>query len=233
MPSREEIEEPQPQFADPIVEPVPAEEVEINSRSPELVTEVVPESEKISSAVDVADPAVEAEPVSMIEEPKTAQSISSHKRNLTRPIVPIVPIKPIVQNPPVTSPRSITVDEPLQLDTTPSASSRIPASHDSGAEPETAEYAVEQVAEPIALVEKIIPKSWAELLRSKAAAAAGAVTAPPANGTSVTNGVIAPKANSLADAVRLYDVKNENKISFLKPRGLVNTGNMCYMNSVR
>lgn len=41
------------------------------------------------------------------------------------------------------------------------------------------------------------------------------------------------KSESLADALHSYAPgSNENKVAFLKPRGLVNTGNMCYMNSV-
>ena len=51
-----------------------------------------------------------------------------------------------------------------------------------------------------------------------------------------TNGVLPTKTESLADALSSYSVesiRDSSKISFLEPRGLVNTGNMCYMNSVR
>lgn len=71
------------------------------------------------------------------------------------------------------------------------------------------------------------PKSWADLVRSKQAANASSAKV---NGTA-TNGV--PKSASLTDALRQYDVQNDVDHSFLEPRGLVNTGNMCYMNSVR
>lgn len=43
------------------------------------------------------------------------------------------------------------------------------------------------------------------------------------------------KANteSVAEALRSFSaVAGDSKVSFLKPRGLINTGNMCYMNSV-
>lgn len=49
------------------------------------------------------------------------------------------------------------------------------------------------------------------------------------------NGLLSTKTGTLAEALSSYNVKNDNeasKISFVKPRGLVNTGNMCYMNSV-
>lgn len=74
------------------------------------------------------------------------------------------------------------------------------------------------------------PKSWADLVRTnelKKTAAAAKV-----NGTPVTNGVQPlPKSAPLADALRQHTVTNEI-LSFLEPRGLVNPGNMCYMNSV-
>ena len=73
------------------------------------------------------------------------------------------------------------------------------------------------------------PKSWADLVRSKAnAAAAGALP----NGSVTTNGGGAARAGSLVEALNQYDVGNDQKVPFLEPRGLINTGNMCYMNSV-
>lgn len=74
------------------------------------------------------------------------------------------------------------------------------------------------------------PSSWAALLRSKqtAATAAASVTAP----SSTANGIVSSKPATLSDILRSYDVGHENKTSFIEPRGLVNTGNMCYMNSV-
>lgn len=76
---------------------------------------------------------------------------------------------------------------------------------------------------------KAAPKSWADLVRP------ANKPAPPssaANGAIVTNGFQLPKSASLADALRQYNVDSDVKLPFLEPRGLVNTGNMCYMNSV-
>jgi ubiquitin carboxyl-terminal hydrolase 10 len=74
------------------------------------------------------------------------------------------------------------------------------------------------------------PKHWAGLFDS---------SAPRANASKNEKGSTTDqndsKANteSLADALRSFSVEsNDSKIAFLKPRGLVNTGNMCYMNSV-
>ena len=48
------------------------------------------------------------------------------------------------------------------------------------------------------------------------------------------NGFDSPKAGSIASVLSTFGAPgtNESKIAFLEPRGLVNTGNMCYMNAV-
>ncbi|KAK1058206.1 hypothetical protein LTR74_013581 [Friedmanniomyces endolithicus] len=76
---------------------------------------------------------------------------------------------------------------------------------------------------------KAAPKSWADLVRTKTAP--GASTGQ-SNGTATTNGAPLPKTASLADALRQYSVQRDASLSFLEPRGLVNTGNMCYMNAI-
>ena len=73
------------------------------------------------------------------------------------------------------------------------------------------------------------PKSWADLVRTKEAKTAAVAQA---NGTAAPNGIQSvPKSAPLAEALRQHTVTNDN-LSFLEPRGLVNPGNMCYMNSV-
>ena len=76
---------------------------------------------------------------------------------------------------------------------------------------------------------KAAPKSWADLVRTKTAPGSAV---GQANGTATTNGAPLPKTASLADALRQYNVQRDASLSFLEPRGLVNTGNMCYMNAV-
>lgn len=83
---------------------------------------------------------------------------------------------------------------------------------------------------------KVAPKSWADLVRTKG-------PPPPTKNGNINSDTIAQanifaptKAGSLADALSSYNVKESSetaKVAFLEPRGLVNTGNMCYMNSVR
>jgi ubiquitin carboxyl-terminal hydrolase 10 len=51
----------------------------------------------------------------------------------------------------------------------------------------------------------------------------------------IANGLGPAKNETLSDVLNTMDVTASHsaaKIAFLKPRGLVNTGNMCYMNSV-
>jgi ubiquitin carboxyl-terminal hydrolase 10 len=76
------------------------------------------------------------------------------------------------------------------------------------------------------------PKSWADLVRSK--------TVPKPSSTAsaasqLANGLGPAKNETLSDVLNTIEVTATHtaaKIAFLKPRGLVNTGNMCYMNSV-
>ncbi|KAI1495554.1 hypothetical protein F5X99DRAFT_403173 [Biscogniauxia marginata] len=106
--------------------------------------------------------------------------------------------------------------------------------------------------EPAPAPVKTGPKLWTGLFASSTPAAiapaGGAGIAPTslsaatgassADGAAVGNGGVGPgafvksNASSLAEALRLYSVSGGHKIAFLEPRGLINTGNMCYMNSV-
>lgn len=74
------------------------------------------------------------------------------------------------------------------------------------------------------------PKVWSGLFNSPAASAPST--------TEVHRGSVAPDSakpttNSLADILKSFSAtSNDSKIPFIEPRGLVNSGNMCYMNSV-
>lgn len=80
------------------------------------------------------------------------------------------------------------------------------------------------------------PKSWAELLRSKNPAAPS--PAAVANGTAVQKQVEANKATTvngakfdgIADVLHKYQTTYSSVL--IQPRGLVNNGNMCFMNAV-
>ncbi|KAJ3480367.1 hypothetical protein NLG97_g8085 [Lecanicillium saksenae] len=88
------------------------------------------------------------------------------------------------------------------------------------------------------------PTSWANLFAKTPVAAVMTINgdndaAEDANGaapegvTGVVSSTLKANANSVAEAIRSYKVGGaEQKTVFLEPRGLINTGNMCYMNSV-
>ncbi|KAG8526312.1 uncharacterized protein KY384_000305 [Bacidia gigantensis] len=82
---------------------------------------------------------------------------------------------------------------------------------------------------------KVAPKSWADLVRTKAAPASSPASSAAAtsNGNAHKNELFDSKTSFLVDVLKSYNVKEgTDKISFLEPRGLVNTGNTCFMNSV-
>jgi len=90
---------------------------------------------------------------------------------------------------------------------------------------QTSETSSTTPAEPV----RSAPKSWAEMARRNAPAT---LSAGLQNGGTLPNGVSLPKSASLADALKQYSTESDAELFFLEPRGLVNTGNMCYMNAV-
>lgn len=84
------------------------------------------------------------------------------------------------------------------------------------------------------------PTSWANLFakREQQAAAANGASPPSSvsgdapNGNSTMTSAFSKNTSSVAEAIRAYKVNSGGKASYIEPRGLINTGNMCYMNSV-
>lgn len=203
----------------------------------ELESAGEPEESQASTIAVPSDAEVDtpstSHPPSEIDVPSVQQPAAQtnapaqkHVRNTTKPAVPLIPIKPTkaasaasttqqsVKSPPAEKPQPKAIDETVAQ------------------APEAAN--VEEPPKPAA---PAAPKSWAELLRAKNAAAAPQTqpqAQPPvsSNGVAPANGPVAPKSNSLADVLASYSVDAEKKVSFIEPRGLVNTGNLCYMNSV-
>lgn len=127
----------------------------------------------------------------------------------------IVPVVPILPQAPVTPKQSASAQEPQQTDSSQ----------------ETGEVISPESLEQPATPAPAAPKSWADLVRSKTARAAGTVPNVPAE----SGDLLAPRSESLGDVLTSLGPNVDQfgeKIAFLEPRGLVNTGNMCYMNSV-
>ncbi|KAL5114938.1 hypothetical protein ACEQ8H_007185 [Pleosporales sp. CAS-2024a] len=165
---------------------------------------------------------------SAVSQPAPAQPsapAAKHARTATIPAVPLIPIKS-AKAPSVASTTQKSVKSP------------VPKAEHGAAGVDAEETPKASPPKPAA------PKSWAELLRAKnapaaaqapaaaAGAAAAAAAALPTNGVVSTNGPVVPRSNTLADVLASFSVDSEKKVTFLEPRGLVNTGNLCYMNSI-
>ena len=159
---------------------------------------------------------------------KSQQTPTQPKSRPAAPIIPAVPVLPQSPNAArkahrdsVASNQSkATGDLIASTDRRPSA---VSAADSQGA---TSELGEASTAAPQAK-----PTSWANLFRSANAqpAARGA-----ADSSANTNGAVAVRSEALSDVLQDMSLTPEapSKVSFLQPRGLVNTGNMCYMNSV-
>jgi ubiquitin carboxyl-terminal hydrolase 10 len=171
-----------------------------------------------------AVPAVPIVPVLPKPNPKDARHLNSEKSS-AKPIEPAAEVPSTVE-PTVGAAVSTLADEPASVQAeekqaTSSTPSPAPAS-------------------------KVAPRSWASLLTSAASASKehSATSSDPnttPNGTPLADGQAATAnnatfgksaTNTITEALRSYQVTTPEKVVFIQPRGLINTGNMCYMNSV-
>jgi ubiquitin carboxyl-terminal hydrolase 10 len=141
---------------------------------------------------------------------------------------PVVPIVPVVKTPPssqqlppttATEHQELPAGTPREITSSQVSQQAVVSSADS----------TRGSLSPPAI--KPAPKSWADLVRSKLPAPAS-VQQPKSNGAAPEKAFGVSNAGSLAEVIRSFSVNSGAKLVFLKPRGLVNTGNMCYMNSV-
>jgi ubiquitin carboxyl-terminal hydrolase 10 len=190
-------------------------------------------SEQETPATSQAPSEIDSEqPTSPSSVRHTTTPAHTHTRTATRPVVPIIPKIPVAAArkpsvaPETPEPERVSSQTPAPAD---SPSATTDSSHTIVGDAVAADAASPQAeASPPA---KAAPASWADLLRSKASAASASAAAPSTNGVLTNN---SPKLNktSSAEALRAFSVDSDAKYFFLKPRGLNNTGNMCYMNSV-
>jgi ubiquitin carboxyl-terminal hydrolase 10 len=220
LPSREQAGEDEPTQT--------TEEAEDGERTPtEEPAESLASTAAVPSDAEVDTPSTSHPPseadtahvTTPSAQPPPAQpsvTVTKHARTATIPAIPLIPIK-------ATKPPSATST------TQKSVSQQAPAKNgeeEAGAEAE--EIPKASPPKPAAF------KSWAELLRAKnAPAPAQPVAAPVSNNVVAPSGPAVPRSNTLADVLASFSVESEKKVSFIEPRGLVNTGNLCYMNSVR
>ena len=163
------------------------------------------------------------------------QNSSHHNRTITKPAVPIIPATPkaganSAQNHKALN--STDTAKALQQNAVPPAANVDEKSASNGKQSGTSVDQTEDNSEmPSLSLPRAPPKSWADLVRTQASQRNEADITSNVNGSS-TNGAGIPKSGSLGQVLQSFSVLNDFKISFLEPRGLVNIGNLCYMNSV-
>lgn len=233
LPTREVTEESAEEekvaaLAQPVTIAPAAEEAE--SEASTIAAPSEPETPATSQApsesdfTNVSTPATPAQATPMSPKPISTHA-QQHTRRDTRSAIAIPSIpglaKAKIASPPSTAQR----DAPalIEEETKPQGQEE-PAKL--GEEQASAEQTTPKTPLP-----KPKPKSWADLVRRDTEAPSPSLAI--SNGKTAANGIQLPKTAPLAEALRQYNVNSDLQHNFLEPRGLVNTGNMCYMNSVR
>ncbi|KAL7933301.1 hypothetical protein V8C35DRAFT_322642 [Trichoderma chlorosporum] len=161
---------------------------------------------------------------------------------VTRPAAPAVPVVPVL---PKHGPKPSASDVPVTAEQEKINGDAAKSEDQDAANAASAELQANGTSNPPSPVARAPPTSWANLFAKPSGRAAtqgsglnGSAGGDAVNGDSTDannfTGSAFPKSNasSLAQAIQSYRVENNDKIDFLEPRGLINTGNMCYMNSV-
>nr|OQO32648.1 hypothetical protein B0A51_00026 [Rachicladosporium sp. CCFEE 5018] len=201
----------------------PASETSTIAALSERETPATSQAPSESDCTQVSTPTTPAQASAPSPKPTPTQT-SQHTRRDTRTAI-AVPFIPGLPKSKATAAAAEKVAPPA----TPV--SALPDTVSAEAEPvaTTEESTPVQEEEVKAPAKPAAPKSWADLVRSKDTVAGAS---SQQNGSHSANGVAKlPQSASLSEALRQYTVAND-RLSFLEPRGLVNTGNMCYMNSI-
>ena len=160
---------------------------------------------------------------------QVAKSQETPTQPKSRPVLPVVPAVPVLPSSPSATRKAhrdsvVSSHSKASEDVTAADASRRSSSN--GATEISGEA---RSAEPIQAPK---PTSWAALLRTNQPQNTPATRSSLAAPSEV---VVTAKSETLSEVLNDVNTPVElpSKVSFLQPRGLVNTGNMCYMNSVR
>lgn len=222
-------------------EAILSEELEICASQPPTLEPEPPisnlETPLTSDAPSDDDSTQPTTPSSVIQQsisqpPKSHASKISHPTAVALPLLPAIPLASRVPKiPSISASSEVTKPPEASTESQPEVSPEEETQADAASTPNT----VEPTAPPISPPQKPAPKSWAELVRTSAQKAPQKGGKVEANGTTRSNGFNSSKVTSLAEVLNSYkvdEIRNDTRVTFLQPRGLVNTGNMCYMNSV-
>lgn len=168
------------------------------------------------------------------------------------PTIPAVPVVPILPKPAPKEAKPAPLAEKTPAESKATTATQVEAKVEAApaAANGTAEAPSPDAPQPAPAVQPASvsakPKLWAGLFTKPNSSATPASSTAPrvhehTNGNAVDESTAAPGvvggfpksvAGSLAEALHAYRPGPIDKLPFLEPRGLVNTGNMCYMNSV-
>lgn len=209
---------------------------------PEPSGSATPVASKAPSVAESSQPTKPSStvPPSQQSRPLPSPGVKVGKRQTAR-IVPVVPIIPNIPSLSRSSKRQSVsiVSEKAKILESPNNADHLENALDETkravAEDEDVLSDSEQTSKASSPQFKAAPRSWADLLKNKTPATLPSVSVVSDIAGAIPNGVHISKADSISavlDSFSVQDGEAENRLAFLKPRGLVNTGNMCYMNSV-
>lgn len=227
-------EPPPEQPADIAPEQVtPRADHEREQKTSEAQAEAIPPSTPTLPASDALSEEVSTEPTTPASSAAAASAKSQQTPTQTRtkPTGQVMPVLPAL-------PQSPTATRKVHRDSVASAQSKLsedapkeerPGLTTSADTQEPAKPDDDADTAPAPAAPKPKPSSWASLLRPAQSQSAATTSADV---DSNLNGGPMARGEALSDVLHdMNAVDAPSKISFLQPRGLVNTGNMCYMNS--
>jgi ubiquitin carboxyl-terminal hydrolase 10 len=206
-------------------------EAEVEGDQPQTETETIPPPETPSTSQPVSEAGESTNPTtpSSLQHPSVSAATETTPvatKPASRTTVPAVPVIPAI-------PKTLPKDVPKPTSDKASVNVK-PEQTDIVQSNDTPSEAIEPATEETKAVPPppkawTTPKLWTGLFNP----AAPTLPAAP-NGSQATLPTFGKtNAETLAEALKLFDATAKDAmVSFLKPRGLVNTGNMCYMNSV-
>lgn len=160
---------------------------------------------------------------------------SARPNSAVLPIIPAIPNLPTVARAPKQSSHSAAVESTRSTSTSNGDHLNKAVESTSLTQGSESSHSAQPRESDVLATNKPAPKSWADLVRTQAHPSSG--DSPHVDNANIPHdsGFGISKATSMSEILSLYSVKgskDSSKVLFLKPRGLVNTGNMCYMNSV-